>query len=357
MADRLLIEARNRTIAVENGLIVEPAGRFDTVLRFPDADVRPGLINAHEHLHRNHYGRLGQPPYADAYDWAADIHRRHAAEIAAGRALPLREALLVGAWKNLFAGVTTLVHHDPWQSEFDDVFPLRVLAIPSADSLGMTPDLSGIQRGRPFAVHLAEGTSARASDEVFELHARRLLNASCLAVHGVGLAGEGLELFRRSGAALVWCPTSNAFLFGRTVRGDLLHEGVDVLLGSDSLLTSAGDLLDELRAARATGLLSDARLEASVGAVAAARLGCAAPSLAPGSPADLAVIAKPLLEARAADVRLVVVAGVPRVAEPGLADMLGEGEVRTIGGVSRWTNSAASAVRRNEPVAYPEGTT
>src|SRR5215469_1730386 len=104
---RLLIRARNREVAVEGDRIVEPHGGFDRVLDFPEADVAPGLINAHDHLHRNHYGRLGRPPYANAYAWAADIQAGDACRIAEGRALQRREALLEGAWKNLFCGVTT----------------------------------------------------------------------------------------------------------------------------------------------------------------------------------------------------------------------------------------------------------
>ncbi len=120
---RLLIRARNREVAVEDGRIVAPTGGFDLVLTFPRADVAPGLINAHDHLHRNHYGRLGRPPYPNAYAWAADIQAREAERIAEGRTRRRREALLEGAWKNLFCGVTTVVHHDPWEADFEDGFP------------------------------------------------------------------------------------------------------------------------------------------------------------------------------------------------------------------------------------------
>ena len=136
------------------------------------------------------------------------------------------------------------------------------------------------------------------------------------------------------------------FLFGRTAPAALLAPGIDVLLGSDSLLTGTGDLLDELRCARGLGLVTDDRLEAAVGAVAARRLGLVPPSLEPGSPADLVVLSRPLLEASAGDVLLVIVGGVPRVAEPVLAPVLApffpHGAAMQRGPHRRWTNSCAA---------------
>src|SRR3954467_6497470 len=120
---RALIIGRERAVAVEDGRVVESGGSFDLVLEIPDGELRPGLINAHDHLHRNHYGRLGAPPYANAYEWGRDIHEREAAGIARGRAMPRREALLCGAWKNLRAGVTTVVHHDDPEPDFALDFP------------------------------------------------------------------------------------------------------------------------------------------------------------------------------------------------------------------------------------------
>ena len=341
---RLLIRARNRAIAVEDNRIVPADGGFDLVLAFPDADVAPGLINAHDHLHRNHYGRLGNPPYPNAYAWAADIQARESGRIAEGRARERREALLEGAWKNLFCGVTTVVHHDPWESDFDDGFPLKVAPLKSADSLGMSPDLDGLSGG-PFGLHLAEGADARAAGEVHELAERGLLGPDLIAVHGVGMDEAAVARFRASGAALVWCPSSNRFLFGRTAPQALLAEGIDVLLGSDSRLTGDGDLLDEIRCARSVGALDDKRLTEAVGGVAARRLGLAEPSLEAGAEADLIVVRKPILEARAEDVLLVLVGGEPRAAHPALAARLSpfalHGEERTVGSVVRWTAEAA----------------
>lgn len=345
---RLLINARNRSVGIEAGRIVAPAGGFDIVLDVPDADIRPGLINAHDHLHRNHYGRLGDPPYPNAYRWAEDIQRRYRRRIADRRA-PRRSALLAGAWKNLFAGVTTVVHHDRWEPDFERDFPVRVARAASADSLGMERDLQLPDIDGPFCLHVAEGTDPEAANEVRELNERGMLTSRLVAVHAVGLDEGGIDLFRRSGAAMVWCPTSNNFLFGTTAPNALLNSGCDVLLGSDSRLTGEGDLLDELRFARAHGGLNDERLQDAVGGTAARRFGLPDPSLEFGAAADLILVEKPLLEARAEDVALVIVDGAVRVARPDLVPALNgvaeRGQAVTIGSVTRWTSIDAAQGR------------
>ena len=330
---RLLIEASNRAVAVENGIIVEPAGRFDRMVRVT-GEVRPGLINAHDHLHRNHYGRLGTPPYANARDWAADIQVRNAAEIVQGRKVERRTALLTGAWKNLLAGVTHVVHHDPWEPDFDSSFPIHVVRVANADSVVRLPDRP-FPSGVPFALHVAEGVDKDAADEVRQLQERGLLNHHLLAVHVVGADGDGIGNLRTADCAVVWCPTSNRFLFGRSAPAELV-EAADVLLGSDSLLTGAGSLLDEVRAAR--GTISDARLLDAVGELAARRLEIPTPSLTPGSPADIVVFGRDMLEAAAEDVLVVIVGGQPRVIAPEFISAIGVRGGRMIAwrGVTRW---------------------
>ena len=336
---RLLLIGGNRRVALEEGMVVEPEGHFDAALECAGATVRPGLINAHDHLHRNHYGRLGRPPYANARRWAQDIQLEAAGKIALGRLWPRRTALLEGAWKNLFAGVTTVVHHDPWESAFDADFPIRVARIASADSLGMS-GMPTPARDRPFSLHVAEGIDAAAAEEVRTLDRAGLLGPNLVGVHGVGVDLDGVARWRGSAAALCWCPSSNLFLFGRTAPAALFTGGVDILLGSDSLLTGAGDLLDELCTARQLGLLSDDRLDEAVGTMAARRLGLPTPDLTPGSAADLVVLSRPLGVARAVDVQLVMIGGQPRVASSDLAAILAPlfpgGRAVRRGAMRRW---------------------
>lgn len=341
---RYRIECDDSALAVSDGRIADGArAGNDLTISVPGATLLPGLINAHDHLHRNHYPRLGRPPYADAYAWGRDIHRHDAAAIARARALPRRTALLFGAFKNLIGGVTTVVHHDRWEQDFDDAFPIRVARVRSAHSLGFdtvgTQALAASLRdGESFTIHVAEGVTADAAAELAGLHALGLLRPGLLAVHAVAVDDAGAKRLRRAGAAIVWCPTSNDFLFGATCSRAALG-AVDVLLGTDALLTGDGTLLDELRAARQLRLVSDERLVQAVGPCAALRLGIAA-GMDTGAPADIVVLRAPLLEAGVRDVALVTVAGRPRVADEEFGELFAAARVPAvlmeIGGVRKF---------------------
>ncbi|MGH7504914.1 MAG: amidohydrolase family protein, partial [Longimicrobiales bacterium] len=279
-------------------------------------ELRPGLINAHDHLFLNHFPQLGEPPYPNLYDWAEDVQQRFADDVRRYRELPQRDAFHFGALKNLIGGVTTVVHHDTWSADAESL-PIHVARVRVVHSLGLEPDLGaarrrdGSTRHRPLCLHLAEGVDARAASEVADAAARGLLVADTLAVHLIAVDGAAVAVLSGSGAAAVWCPSSNLHLYGRTMPRALARSGVDVLLGTDSLLSGAGTLLDEMGVARACGLLDDDALLRAVGDTAARRLGVPLPSLEAGAPADLCFLRRPVLEARPADVGLVVVGGRP----------------------------------------------
>jgi cytosine/adenosine deaminase-related metal-dependent hydrolase len=244
---------------------------------------------------------------------------------------------LKGAWKNLLAGVTSVVHHDGWETDFEIDFPIRVVRIANANSVhklaGTLPTF-----GERFALHLSEGVDRAAAEEVRTLYRRGCLSANLLAVHAVGPDEDGIAMLRTCGCAVVWCPSSNHFLFERSAPAALLAEGMDVLLGSDSMLTGAGTLLEEFSIARR--VISDARLLDAVGPLAARRLGLPPPSLAAGSPADLALFRCAALQAGLDDVLLVMVGGELRALHPALVPALNVlgGRMISWRGVERWIN-------------------
>ena len=216
----------------------------------------PGLINAHDHLEFALFPRLGRGPYPNATDWAADIYRPAEPPIRDHLRVPKWVRLYWGGLKNLLCGVTLVAHHNPFDPDvFNHRFPVRV---PSrfgwAHSLAFSSDLRERYRQTPaqwpFIIHASEGFDEHARAELRRLESEHVLSARTVIVHGVGLDSEDMRTIQRRGASLVWCPSSNLFTLGRTLHPDVFHSPIPVALGSDSPLTAAGDLADEIRVAR-----------------------------------------------------------------------------------------------------------
>jgi len=219
-----------------------------------DGYVRlPGLINAHDHLEFNLFPKLGNGNYRNATEWARDIHHPDRSPIREHLRVPKRVRLWWGGLKNLLSGVTTVCHHNPYESAvFGPDFPVRVVRrMTWAHSLAFEPGLNGRRSADwPFVIHCAEGVDSGARGEIEALDARGALDSRTAIVHGVGLTRAGIELMRRRGAALIWCPTSNFGMFGRTISRTVLNSGLPIALGTDSALSAPVDLLDELAVAR-----------------------------------------------------------------------------------------------------------
>lgn len=211
--------------------------------------ILPGLINAHDHLEFNLFPRLGKGPYPNATQWAEDIYKPAEPPVSDHLRVPKHLRLLWGGLKNLLSGVTTVCHHNSYDLVFDAPrFPVRVVKrFGWAHSLRFSPDLAERFRATPedwpFVIHLGEATDAGGAREIYRLDEMGALTDRTVLVHAVALDREGLDLVRRRGASIVWCPSSNLFTLGRTLEGGAL-EGV--ALGTDSALTGAGDMLDEI---------------------------------------------------------------------------------------------------------------
>lgn len=221
----------------------------------------PGLINAHDHLEFALFPRLGHAPYPNATDWARDIHRTDTELIEGHLAIPKRIRLLWGGLRNLLAGVTTVSHHNPYESLFDENFPVRVVRNYGwAHSLAFEPDIrarfDATPPNAPFLIHAAEGTDEEAQREIFVLDKLGVLTGRTVIIHGVALDQLGLQLLRDRRASLIWCPRSNEFLFDRTIDPP---NNIPTALATDSPLTADGDLLDEISYAQGYTSLDNIR--------------------------------------------------------------------------------------------------
>ncbi|HLY59147.1 MAG TPA: amidohydrolase family protein [Terriglobia bacterium] len=252
-------------LSASNGSSIRPAQSQPTI-DLSGYLLLPGLINVHDHLEFNLFPRLGQGPYLNFEDWARDVY--HPLES------PVREQLLVpkpvrlwwGTIKNLLSGVTTVCHHNAAiPRALVRRFPIRVMnRYGWAHSLAFGEDIRKAFRstppGRPFIIHLAEGTDERSREEIFRLDHLKALRANTVVVHGVGLDKVGQQLLAKRGSGLIWCPTSNIFTLGKTLDAREIEQHKNVALGSDSALTGKGDLLDEIRYAHDEARLDPERI-------------------------------------------------------------------------------------------------
>lgn len=301
--------------------------------------IFPGLINAHEHLHVNTVPPLkAAAPFPNSYAWIAafQAHFEEPAVIAALR-VPKELRLQHGALKNLLAGTTCVVHHDPWHPALDATnFPVALLrdygwsyalgwpgyGPPAQQSFAATPT------DRPWLIHLAEGTDATAQSELVQLEQLGCLAANSVLIHGVGLRERDIDRVIASGAAVVWCPSSNHALLGKSLDPRRLCAAGRLALGSDSRLSGARDLLEEMRGIAARRELNPRQLLGLVTTQAARILRLPAGGrLASGAPADLVIVEDRggdercgLVGIERSQIRAVARHGVPRIADPDFAE-------------------------------------
>src|SRR3954469_21122726 len=113
-------------------------------------EILPGLINAHDHLEFALFPRLGRGPYLNSSDWARDIYRPHESPVADHLRVPKPVRLLWGGIRNLLAGATTVCHHNPYDTVFDEDFPVRVIKrFGWAHSFAFESDVTGRFRDTP----------------------------------------------------------------------------------------------------------------------------------------------------------------------------------------------------------------
>lgn len=329
---------RGDSLPIRQGRIGATVDRRAYRIDLRDHVIFPGLINAHEHLGVNAVPPLATgAPFGNSYAWI-DAFQSHFGEPQVSAALQVPKPLRLrhGGLKNLLAGTTCVAHHDYWHAALDEAdFPVGVLrdygwsymlgwpryGPPVRDSFAATaPDC-------PWMIHLAEGTDTTAEAELTQLDQLGCLAANTVLVHGVGLRAQDIDRVIACGAAVIWCPTSNHNLLGRSLDPQRLLSAGRLALGSDSRLSGARDLLAELRDVMERGGLDDTQALELVTTRAARILRLAdRGTLAPGAQADLVIVADRgggtaanLVGIERNQIRAVVRSGVPRIADPDFA--------------------------------------
>jgi cytosine/adenosine deaminase-related metal-dependent hydrolase len=252
------VRSQQVSLRIQKGRILPFEKRVEPDIRLDLSGymILPGLINAHDHLEFGLFPRLGSGPWPNAREWAEAVHHPDSSPVREHRAVPRTVRLFWGAIRNVICGVTTVAHHNPFESVFRGKnFPVRVVRrLGWAHSLDFSPDIIDRRlrtpRAWPFVIHAAEGTDARAAQEICRLDEMGILSERTVIVHATAATPAQLARMRARLTSIIWCPSSNLFSVGRTLAAETVRSFPFTSLGTDSSLTADGDLIDEIRVAR-----------------------------------------------------------------------------------------------------------
>jgi cytosine/adenosine deaminase-related metal-dependent hydrolase/ubiquinone/menaquinone biosynthesis C-methylase UbiE len=337
--------------------------RSSATLNLDGFMIMPGLVNAHDHLEFALFPRLGHGDYANYLQWAEDIYQPDSSPVKEHRLVPKDVRLWWGGLRNLLAGVTSVCHHNPYVPEvFDEGFPVRVLRdFRWTHSLGFSEGEVSVEAGdTPFILHLGEGVDETSACEFTALAKSGALRDNVVIVHGLSLDESARTLLNKSGASLVWCPTSNNFLFSKTHRDSDIAELERVAIGSDSSLTANGDLLDEIRFAHSEiGVPADALYaQATTSPGSILRMHQGEGTLRPLAVADFIAVqdsgAEPadmLVNLTYREIELVVVGGIVQLASSAILNRLPESLAAglapfEVAGLIRWVRAPLGSMFR-----------
>ena len=278
-------------------------------IAIPSGVCSPALFNAHEHLKYTWPERVGCSGFSNSYQWLPTLYRE--AEERFLNSVSIEDLYWLGTYKSILSGVTTVANHcRPLPPSFFSQFPIRILHKfrreifvrddPRAHKMGLgaAEEARIAKRERlPFVVHIAEGKDAWTAEEVDLLDRLGGLFDQSVLIHAINVDESQIGKIAASQCSVVWCPSSNRYLFEKTAPvSALIDAGVNVALGTDSTCSGARDLIEEMRCARDEFQLShsvseSARLLHSAGTVKGARafgLGQLG-RISPGYTADLLV--------------------------------------------------------------------
>jgi len=230
------------------------------IINFKDALAFPGLFNMHDHLEFNLFPRLRSKFYSDYLEWGNDIQRLYSTEINSALNIPIELRMKFGMIKNLFNGITTVMHHGKNSVKKSDQIVNVISNYNFLHSVSLERNwrikLILMHNKLPFVIHLGEGVGEAIENEVNKLFKWNLFKREIIAVHGISLNTNHADKL----TALIWCPDSNLFLYNKTANVFELKNRIPVLFGSDSNLTSDPNFWNHIRIARKINALNDEEL-------------------------------------------------------------------------------------------------
>ncbi len=227
---------------------------------FDDAIAFPGLINSHDHLDFNCFSILNKHTYNNYTEWGRDIHKIYKKEINEVLKIPVTLRAAWGMYKNLLAGVTTVVNHGPVLNINEPLITVRqefqCLHSVKFEHFWQWKLNNPFLKDRECVIHTGEGTDTQSSDEIDTLLRWNLWKRKLIGIHGVAMNPEQAKRFH----GLVWCPESNRVLLNKDANIAGFKNYTRIVLGTDSTLSGNWNIWHHLRSARSTNQVSDVEL-------------------------------------------------------------------------------------------------
>ena len=233
------------------------------------------------------------------------------------------------------------------EAPLDKMLPAADAKIGDVKAVSAQSFLKAISKKSCFLLHLSEGRDAHARQRFLDLKfgdGKWAIAPSLCGIHAAALKPEDFQIMAAHGASMVWSPSSNLMLYGATADvAAASAAGVRISLGSDWSPSGSRNLLAELKFARAaaqafnTGLTSRDIVAMATSTPAAIlswndHLG----TLTAGKYADIIAIKGTtgdpydhLINADESDLRLVMIGGRSRLADPAF-DLIPAANVETI---------------------------
>jgi 5-methylthioadenosine/S-adenosylhomocysteine deaminase len=242
-------------------------------IQIPHSVAYTPLINAHDHLVGNWVPRAGDHrPYPNSHIWVEDMkesfsfRERNQFWLNDGsfelENPPALTVAKLGAYKNLFSGCGIVQDHAPLQkAPYYDAMPIIVTrnyrqchSITLGNWWGGESADRELQLSKgvlPFIIHLGEGVDDVTRAEFGKLKEQGLLQPNTLLIHGIAFTEAEIAEIAQVGTSLCWCPTSNYYLIGETLKIDIaLKHKANVVIATDSTMSGGVNLIAEFATIR-----------------------------------------------------------------------------------------------------------
>lgn len=253
---------RNGSVLIENDRIEKVSSRGlkgDISVNVDNAVLIPGMINGHDHLLGTYYPRVGNGPYENWLPWDNDL--KSSPVYQERQQIENRDLYLLGGYRNLVSGVTTVSDHIPHfvGDPYYDILPMKAIRhFALAHSVGQMALAWGdgieaeyqkaVKEDIPFITHISEGFDSETVENIRTVDRMGAVGDHSVFIHGIAFSESDMDLIKKKKASVVWCADSNWFMFTETTDIKmLLDKGINVCVGTDSPMSGGQNILTEMK--------------------------------------------------------------------------------------------------------------